>query len=209
MHHDDLTGIWTFTARDIQQDGYWLLRLASILVESLHLKLTGTAVSLKSGGRSLGFNTYPCHLAGDLAQCLRFARNEADMDIEYYKQIKLNLAFILNTRAIDLRSVIGSLPGDIQPPDPSLDCIADSKWSTILDAAQARFQLNDNKPLSGDHAAALTGWNPKELSVWKDENGKLTSKKTGNIKHFNIEPLKRALEVIEDAFFNSNYYKPL
>lgn len=207
MDPSELTGIWTLQARDIHREADWLFALCNRLVESIHTLLTGQPVSIKRSPRRLGFNVYSFNLAGDLAQTLRFARNEAEMNPDYLDEIEHALIASLNTRALDL------LGTDAHEPVPVPDGfdwgpIAERKCVQIVLAARGRQALSAGKPVPSHYAAALTGWTPQALGRFRDGEVKMTSERVGKVTHFDAAALDHIVSAIEDAFFGKDY-KPL
>lgn len=207
MDPSELTGIWTLQARDIHREADWLFALCNRLVENINTLLTGQSVSIKRSPRRLGFNVYSFNLAGDLAQTLRFARNEAEMKHEYLDEIERALIASLNTRALDL---LGSDPHDPLPVPEGFDWgpIAERACVQIVFAGRGRQALAAGAPVPSHHAAALTGWSPQALGRFRDGDIKMTSERIGKVTHFDAATLDHIVSSIEDAFFGKDY-KPL
>lgn len=210
MYAEELSGIWVLKIHDIHREADWFFRSTNLLVESIHKLLLGHGVAIRREPRSLGFNTYSYTLAGDLAQCLRYARAEADMTADYVKDTVDAFATVFATRVFDLATSDERLiPGELPVPEFDWKSVEERTLTQILWAAQGRMHLEREQPIPNYMAAALTGWSIQRLSRFKDGDVKMTTKKIDNVTHYNPQTLDLIVRDIEELFFSYDTYNPL
>lgn len=205
----ELTGIWTLTVHDIHREADWFFNATNVIVESFFNYLSNTPGRIRREPRRLGFNTFSFNLAGDLAQCLRHARNESEMTRDYLDQVVKTFAVVFNTRVIDL-ALLDDLPLPGELPDNNFDwsALADRHITQILWAAQARTLLIEEQPIPENLALAITGLSKKELSRFKDGDVKMTTRKIAGVTHFNPAAVQHIVDLIEEEFFAYENYTP-
>ncbi|MEL6180426.1 MAG: hypothetical protein AAFS10_15815 [Myxococcota bacterium] len=206
---EELSGIWLLKLHDIHRETDWFLKSANLLVESIHKLLLGHGVSIRREPRSLGFNTYSYPLAGDLAQCLRYARAEAEMTPNYIQETVDAFSTVFASRVIDLSDKTDLIPGHLPVPEFDWGTIADRPLTQILWAAQGRHLLEREQPIPSQMASALTGWSPQRLSRFQDGDTKMTTKRIDNVVHYNPQTIDLIVHDLEELFFSFENYTPL
>jgi len=213
LDEDDLAGIWKFGASDVRAEGEWLYRVANTLVQTLSLRTGGRSVSIPRDPRRAGFNVYDYHFAADLAQCLRYARSEAELDMKYFADTLDVLAIILKTRALDLADVASTEARIGQVPVPDLDFrpLEGRRIGAIILAAQGRRLLQQGNPIPSVMAEALTGWTEHRILHFRDEQSEVVMKHTRrkSVVYFEATSLDHLLKCIEEVFFYAKRYTPL
>ena len=208
-----LSGIWVLTVQDVRQETAWLYMMANTIVESLTRVVGGNRQSIRSQPRRAGFHVYGYYLASDVAQCLRYARGEAEMAEEYVDEVVKNVQFVLAARVAELD--VEAARQSLQRPElPSVsfswEWIEDRPLGMILRAAVARRLLDRDQPVPRPLAEALTGWKRQKIAKYRTADGtSMSSVKTGRGSAFDAGPLRELVLALEERFFDQQDYAPL
>lgn len=209
---ETLRGIWLLGPRELTAESAWLFAVGDTLVRGVSNLLGGKSVSVPRVPRRSGNQSFPFHLLGDLAQCLRYCRNESTMSVDYAEEVANTVATILGTRAIDLLDLDGFELRTMKLPVPDLRWAdySDQTVVKIIMATQARRLSEARKPIPLPLAEALTGWTEGELVGFEhgDSGQKMVHRKRKGIRYFEAQTFDLALESIETIFFDHRTYTP-